>query len=49
VAAAEKKRLENEVTEEKRKAMEAPAQFNIVSTGRFMLMISLKGCLLVVC
>jgi histidinol-phosphate/aromatic aminotransferase/cobyric acid decarboxylase-like protein len=33
-AAAEKKRLEDELTEEKRKAVEATAQFHIVSTGR---------------
>jgi hypothetical protein len=34
VAAAEKKRLEDELAEEKRKAIEATAQFYIVSTGR---------------
>jgi regulator of replication initiation timing len=33
-AAAENKRLKDELTEEKRKAMEATAQFNIVSIGR---------------
>jgi histidinol-phosphate/aromatic aminotransferase/cobyric acid decarboxylase-like protein len=32
--AAEKKRLEDELTEEKRKAMEATAQFNTLSIGR---------------
>jgi hypothetical protein len=33
-AAAEKKRLEDELAEEKWKAMDATTQFNIVSTGR---------------
>jgi flagellar capping protein FliD len=33
-AAAEKKRLEDELAEEKRKAIEATAQFNTVSIGR---------------
>jgi hypothetical protein len=33
-AAAEKKRLEDELAEEKRKAKEAIAQFNTVSIGR---------------
>jgi DNA repair exonuclease SbcCD ATPase subunit len=33
-AAAEKKRLEDELAEEKRKAMEATAQFNAMATGR---------------
>jgi histidinol-phosphate/aromatic aminotransferase/cobyric acid decarboxylase-like protein len=32
--AAEKMRLEDELAEEKRKAIEATAQFNTVSTGR---------------
>jgi hypothetical protein len=31
--AAEKKRFEDELTEEKRKAMEASAQFNTISIG----------------
>jgi cell division septum initiation protein DivIVA len=35
--AAEKKRLEDELTEEKRKAVEATAQFNTMSTGRSIL------------
>jgi FKBP-type peptidyl-prolyl cis-trans isomerase len=34
VAAAEKKRLEDELAEDKRKAVEATAQFNTMSTGR---------------
>jgi hypothetical protein len=33
-AAAEKNRLEDELAEEKRKAMEATAQFNTMATGR---------------
>jgi hypothetical protein len=33
-AAVEMKRLEDELTEEKRKAVEATAQFNTMSTGR---------------
>jgi hypothetical protein len=33
-AAAEKKRLEDELAEEKRKATEATAQFNTLSIGR---------------
>jgi hypothetical protein len=33
-AAAEKKRLEDELTEEKRKATEAMAQFNALSIGK---------------
>jgi uncharacterized coiled-coil DUF342 family protein len=33
-ATAEKKRIEDELTEEKRKAKEATAQFNNVSIGR---------------
>jgi cell division septum initiation protein DivIVA len=32
-AATEKKRLEDELSEEKRKAMEATAQFNTMATG----------------
>jgi FKBP-type peptidyl-prolyl cis-trans isomerase len=34
VAAAEKKRLEDELAKDKRKAVEATAQFNTMSTGR---------------
>jgi hypothetical protein len=34
VAAAYKKKLEEELAEEKRKAVEATAQFNTVATGR---------------
>jgi hypothetical protein len=34
VVTAEKKRLEDELTEEKRKAMEATTQFNTMATGR---------------
>jgi hypothetical protein len=34
VAAAEKKRLEVELTEEKHKVVEASVQFNTVATGR---------------
>jgi hypothetical protein len=37
VAAAEKKRLEDELAEEKCKAMEATAQFNTMATGRLSL------------
>jgi hypothetical protein len=36
-AAAEKKRLEDKLAEEKRKAVEATAQFNTVATGRLNL------------
>jgi hypothetical protein len=34
-AAADKKRLEDELAEERRKAVEATAQFNTAATGRF--------------
>jgi hypothetical protein len=34
-AAADKKRLEDELAEERRKAMEATAQFNTTATGDF--------------
>jgi hypothetical protein len=34
VAVAEKKRLEDELAEEKRRAVEATAQFNTMATGR---------------
>jgi hypothetical protein len=37
VVAAEKKRLEDELAEEKRKAIEATAQFNTMSTDRSIL------------
>jgi hypothetical protein len=37
--AVEKKRLEDELAEKKRKAKEATAQFNIVSIGRLNLCI----------
>jgi hypothetical protein len=33
-AAAEKKKLKDELTEERRKAVEATAQFNTAATGR---------------
>jgi hypothetical protein len=33
-AAADKKKLEDKLTEEKRKAVEATAQFNVAATGR---------------
>jgi hypothetical protein len=39
-AAVEKKRLEDELAEEKCKAVEATAQFNTMSTGRSILYIS---------
>jgi hypothetical protein len=35
VAAADKKRLEDELVEERRKAVEATAQFNAAATGEF--------------
>jgi hypothetical protein len=35
VAAADKKRLEDELAEEKCKAVEATAQFNATATGEF--------------
>jgi hypothetical protein len=34
-ATADKKRLEDELAEERRKAVEATAQFNTAATGRF--------------
>jgi hypothetical protein len=34
-AAADKKRLEDELAEERRKAMEATAQFNTAATSKF--------------
>jgi hypothetical protein len=51
VAAAEKKRLEDELAEEKRKAVEATAQFNTMSTGRLNLRADdlVEKGLLVVC
>jgi cell division septum initiation protein DivIVA len=33
-AAADKKKLEDELAEERRKAIEATAQFNVAATGR---------------
>jgi hypothetical protein len=36
-AAVEKKRLEDELAEERRKAMEATSQFNMMATGRSIL------------
>jgi hypothetical protein len=36
-AAAEKKRLEDELAKERRKAVEATAQFNTMATGRSIL------------
>jgi hypothetical protein len=35
VAAADKKRLEDKLAEERRKAVEATAQFNTAATGEF--------------
>jgi hypothetical protein len=35
VATADKKRLEDELAEERRKAVDATAQFNTAATGRF--------------
>jgi hypothetical protein len=35
VAVADKKRLEDELAEERRKAVEATAQFNVAATGEF--------------
>jgi hypothetical protein len=51
VAVAEKKRLADELAEEKRKAVEATSQFNTVSTGRLNLRVGdlVEGGLLVVC
>jgi DNA repair exonuclease SbcCD ATPase subunit len=40
VAAAEKKTLEGELSEEKRKAVEATAQFNTMATGRWNLCVN---------
>jgi hypothetical protein len=37
-AAADKKRLEDELAEERRKAVEATAQFNTATTGRLSLL-----------
>jgi cell division septum initiation protein DivIVA len=43
-AAADKKKLEDDLAEERRKVVEATAQFNTAATGRliFVLMIPLK-------
>jgi hypothetical protein len=53
VAAAEKKRLEDELAEEKCKAMEATTQFNTISIGRSNLrvddLVYQEGGLLVIC
>jgi hypothetical protein len=38
VAAADKKKLKDELAEERRKAVEATAQFNIAGTGRFSIL-----------
>jgi uncharacterized protein involved in exopolysaccharide biosynthesis len=40
VVAAENKRLEDELVEEKRKAVEATAQFNTMATGRSIFFVS---------
>jgi hypothetical protein len=49
VVAAVKKRLEDELAEEKRKAVEATAQFNTMATGRLNLraddLFCEEGCL----
>jgi uncharacterized protein involved in exopolysaccharide biosynthesis len=37
-AAADKKKLEDELAEERRKAVEATTQFNVVATGRSSLL-----------
>jgi hypothetical protein len=49
VAAADKKKLEDELAEERHKAVEASAQFNTTATGRLSLLSLLKKRLLVVC
>jgi cell division septum initiation protein DivIVA len=48
-AATEKRKLEDELAEEKRKAVEATAQFNTMATGRSSLLSLLKRRLLAVC
>jgi hypothetical protein len=48
-ASAEKKRLEDELVEEKRKATEATAQFNTVSIGRSNLFVQQQEGLFVIC
>jgi hypothetical protein len=48
-ADADKKKLEGELAEEKRKAVEATAQFNIMSTGMSSLLSLLRERSLAVC
>jgi septal ring factor EnvC (AmiA/AmiB activator) len=48
-AAAKKRKLEDELTEEKRKAVEATAQFNTMATCRSSLLSLLRRRLLAVC
>jgi hypothetical protein len=47
--AADKKKLEDELAEEKRKALEAIAQFNTAATGRSSLLSLLRERSLAVC
>jgi cell division septum initiation protein DivIVA len=47
--AADKKKLEDELAEEKRKAVEAIAQFNTAATGRSSLLSLLRERSLAVC
>jgi hypothetical protein len=48
-AAADKKKLEDELAEERCKAVEATVQFNTAATGRFSLLSFLKKRTLVAC
>jgi hypothetical protein len=48
-AAADKKKLDDERAEERRKAVEATTQFNTAATGRFSLLSLLKKRSLAVC
>jgi histidinol-phosphate/aromatic aminotransferase/cobyric acid decarboxylase-like protein len=48
-AATDKKRLEDELTKERRKVVEATTQFNTAATGRLSLLSLLKKRSLVVC
>jgi predicted dithiol-disulfide oxidoreductase (DUF899 family) len=48
-AAAEKKKLKDELAEERRKAVEATTQFNTASTGRSSLLSLFRERSLVVC
>jgi hypothetical protein len=48
-AAADKKKLEDELIEERRKAVEATAQFNTAATGRSSLLSLLRERSLAVC